>query len=68
MYTFEIRFYPKTFEEPFIDEYNDDMINFISSLVLNGQVLSDFQNSVKLGDCYAHRVIAPEADSLDEKQ
>jgi len=67
MYTFEFLFYPKSFEEPFINEFDYAMENFTSSLCSNGQIMFDFINTVKYSDHYAYRVVAPEPDSLNEK-
>lgn len=67
MYTYEYLFFPKTFEEPEIDEFDDRMQWFIASLAKNGQILSAFQNTVKYADHYAYRVVALEMDSIDEK-
>lgn len=67
MYTFEYRFYPKSFETPSIDDFDDSMQWFLSALYKNGQILEHFQNSVKRETSYACRVTAPELDSLDEK-
>jgi len=64
MYTFEYRFYPKTMEEPENDQFVDTMQWFISSLYKNGQILRDFQNTVRLSDSYFCRVVAPEKTSL----
>ena len=67
MHTFEYRFYPKDFEEDFINEYDSDRNWYISSLVKNGLVLEEWQNTVKYESYYACRLIAPEIDSLDLK-
>ncbi|MCL2387543.1 MAG: Zn-ribbon-containing protein [Defluviitaleaceae bacterium] len=67
MYTFEIRFFPKTFDEPFIDEFDNHMHSFMSCLYKNGQTLGKFENKVKLDDHYACRIATYEMDSLDEK-
>jgi len=67
LFTFEIRFYPKSFEEALIDDFIDNMYEFISCLCKNAQILETSQNVVKLEDHYAYRVIAPEMDSLNEK-
>lgn len=67
MFTYEYRFYPKTFTSPEIDDFDDDMQWFISSLVNNGQILSGYQNTVKFADHYACRIVALEMDSLSEK-
>ncbi len=63
MYTYEYRFYPKSAD----DEYINNIYWFIASLVNNGQILNEYQNTVKLEDCYACRVVALEMDSLSEK-
>lgn len=67
IYTFEFRFFPKSIEESFIDEFDDEMQWFISALSKNGQILTSYQNTIKYSDHYAYRVVAPEMDSLDEK-
>lgn len=67
MYTFEYRFYPKQFDEAFINEFDSDRNWFISSLSKNGVILEAWQNTVKYETYYACRLIAPEMDSLDEK-
>lgn len=67
MYTFEYRFYPKSVEDPERDEFDDEMQWFISSLYKNGQILRDYQNTVKLHDSYQYRVVAPEKTSLERK-
>lgn len=67
MFTYEYRFYPKSFDRPDIDEFDDKMQWFISSLCKNGQILLDYQNTVKFEDFYACRVVALEIDSLSEK-
>ena len=66
MYTFEYCFYPKTFESPAIDEFDDSMQWFLSALYTNGQILYHYQNTVKFETHYACRVVAPEMDSLEE--
>ena len=66
MLTFEIRFYPKEFGESWVDDrFQWDMIEFMKALRNNGQVLDAYSNAVRLEDCYAFRVVAPERDSLD---
>ena len=67
MFTFEIRFYPKSFKEPFINEFDENMQWFISCLYKNGQILKECQNTVKFSGHYAYRVVAPEMDSLAKK-
>lgn len=67
MFTYEYRFYPKTFDKPEIDKFDNEMQWFIVSLSHNGQILSAYQNTVKYADHYACRVVALEKDSLNEK-
>lgn len=67
LYTFEFCFYPKTFDRPAIDAFDDSMQWFLSALYKNGQILSHYQNTVKFENHYACRVTAPEMDSLEEK-
>lgn len=67
MFTYEYRFYPKSFDQPAIDEFDDKMQWFLSSLCKNGQILFDYQNTVKFKNFYACRVVALEIDALSEK-
>lgn len=67
MYTFEYRFYPKSFDPPAIDKFDDSMHWFLSALYKNGQILYHYQNTVKFKTHYACRVTTPEKDSLEEK-
>lgn len=67
MYTFEYCFYPKTFQQPEIDDYDESMQWFLAALEKNGQILSHYYNTVKLDNHYACRVTAPEIDSLHER-
>jgi len=66
LFTFEIRFYPRSFEEPFIDEFDDAMQWYVAALAKNGQILPTYQISTRLANCYVYHVVAPEMDSLDE--
>ena len=50
MYTYEYRFYPRSFEPEELDVFIDNMQWFISCLYKNGQILSEFQNTVKCAD------------------
>lgn len=67
MFTFEYKFYPISFSESFINEFDEEMNFFLSALCKNGQILRDLQNTVVLEDHYACRIVAPEIDSLDKK-
>jgi len=67
MFTFEIRFFPKTFEEPFIDTFDEAMWDFWAALSINGQILPTNEHTIKHNDHYALRVVAPQMDSLDKK-
>ena len=67
MYTYEYRFYPRSFEPEELDVFIDNMQWFISCLYKNGQILSEFQNTVKCAEYFACRIVAPERDSLSEK-
>ena len=67
MYTYEYRFYPQSFEPEELDVFIDNMQWFISCLYKNGQILSEFQNTVKCAEYFACRIVAPERDSLSEK-
>jgi len=66
MFTFEFHFYPKSFEEHYIDDYDNSIQSFIACLYKNGQILAEW-SVVKFFDHYTCRVVAPEMDSLDEK-
>lgn len=67
MYTYEYRFYPRSFEPEELDVFIDNMQWFISCLYKNGQILSEFQNTVKCAEYFSCRIVAPERDSLSEK-
>lgn len=66
MYTFDYTFYPKTFDIPEIDEFDNSMEWFIATLFKNGQILYNY-HCVKLENKYVYRVVTPEKDSLEEK-
>lgn len=67
MYTYEYRFFPHELTEPETEDYVNAMRWFISALEKTGQILPACQNTVRLKDCFACRVVCPERDSLNEK-
>ncbi|WP_310605471.1 DUF2310 family Zn-ribbon-containing protein [Anaerosporobacter sp.] len=67
MYTFEYQFFPKSMEDTEVDKFDSEMQWFISSLYKNGQILRDYQNTVRLNDSYQYRVVALEKISLERK-
>jgi len=66
MYTFEYRFYPKQFDSEFLDEYYFYIVDFMSSLVLNGLILKDWQSTIKHDNYLTCRLTAFEQDSLEK--
>lgn len=67
MFTYEYRFYPRSFDTLELDDFIDNMQWFLSSLCKNGQILSGWQNTVRCDDYFACRFVALEMDSLSEK-
>ncbi|MDR2869762.1 MAG: Zn-ribbon-containing protein [Deferribacteraceae bacterium] len=67
MYSFEINFYPQSFDSKFLDDFDWWQGCFMAALANNGQILYSFINSVKYSNHYTCRVVVPEMDSLDEK-
>lgn len=65
MLTYEYRFYPKQDDDEFIKEYLSDVNDFIASLIQNGLVLEEGQNTIRHENVFACRMIAPEKSSLD---
>lgn len=65
MFTNEYRFYPKQYDEVFLEEFIDDIGWFLSSLYKCGLILSNGQNTVNFQTHLACRVITPEKVSLN---
>lgn len=67
VFTFEYRFNPKSFDDEFLEDFNNSLGWFMASLEKNGQILSYGQNTAENQDSFTSLLVTPEKDSLDEK-
>ena len=67
MYIYDCCFYPKSFDESYLEKFNECATNIVVSLERTGQILPYWQNTVKYAEHFTYRVVALEMDSLNPK-